>query len=131
MGRAQTTTTEKRTIHKNVNSASNLPSHPDLRPNVPSTQTNRELEIPKPSEAGKFLYIFGIPATVEIDEDAIIVTDYIVHMYGVGDTVQEAINDYKTSIKAYFAELQENEDRLGNNLKRHLYYLREMSKHFE
>lgn len=127
MGRVQTVTMEKRTIDYNVNSASALSSRPNIHP----IHTNGKLEIPQPSETGKFLHIFRIPVTIEIDEDAIIVTDYIVHMYGVGDTVQEAIDDYKSSIKAYLKELQEDEDRLGNNLKRHLYYLRDISKYFE
>ena len=67
---------------------------------------------------------FGIPVVIEVDEDAIVVTDYIIHMYGVGNTVQEAIEDYKISIKAYREELLEDEDRLSSYLKQHLYYLR-------
>ncbi|MHA2068999.1 MAG: hypothetical protein ACXABY_31945 [Candidatus Thorarchaeota archaeon] len=69
--------------------------------------------------------------TIEIDENAIIVTDYIVHMYGVGNTVQEAIEDYKISTKAYLEELQKDEDRLSSNLKQHLYYLHRISKYLE
>lgn len=85
--------------------------------------SNRK-EIAQSYGTGKFMKIFGIPVTVENDEDATIVTDYIVHMYGVGNSIQEAIEDYKTSIKAYFEELQEDKDRLGSNLTQHLCYLR-------
>ena len=90
-----------------------------------------DLEIPESSGTCKFLNIFGIPVTVENDEDAIVVTDYIVHMYGAGNSIQEGIEDYKTSIKAYFEELQEDEARLGSNLTQHLCYLRNISMSFK
>lgn len=131
MGRVETVAMEKRTINHNVNSASTLSSLPNMFPNLHFIQANRKLEIPQPSETGKFINIFGIPVTIEIDEDAIIVTDYIVHMYGVGNTLQEAIEDYKISIKAYREELLEDEDRLNSNLKQHLYYLYRISKYLE
>ncbi len=89
------------------------------------------LGIPQLSGTDKFLHIFGIPVTIGIDENEIVVTDYIVHMYGVGNDEQEAIEDYKISIKAYLEELQEDEDRLGSNLQQHLYYLRSKLMRFE
>ena len=86
-------------------------------------QSDKALEIPPPSRTDE-LNIFGIPVTIEIDEDSIVVTDYIVHMYGVGNSIKEAVEDYKISIKAYFEELQKEEDTLGDNLTQHLCYLR-------
>ncbi len=84
---------------------------------------DKALEIPQPSRTDE-LNIFGIPVTIEIDEGSIVVTDYIVHMYGVGTSIKEAVEDYKISIKAYFEELQKEEDMLGDNLTQHLCYLR-------
>ena len=85
-------------------------------------QSDKALEIPPPSRTDE-LNIFGIPVTIEIDEGSITVTDYIVHMYGVGNSIEEAVEDYKISIKAYFEELQKEEGTLGDNLKQHLCYL--------
>ncbi len=96
-----------------------------------SPQPDNNLEIRQPTGTRGFLNVFGIPVEIEIHEDAVVVTDYIVNMYGVGDSIQEAIEDYKTSIKAYFKELQEDENRLGSNLKYHLYFLRSKLTHFE
>lgn len=92
----------------------------DLHP----PQLVNELTIPQLFATDRHLNIFGIPVEIEVDEDAIIVTDYIVNMYGVGNSMQEAIEDYKISIKAYFKELEENEEKLANNLMQHLHYLR-------
>ncbi len=102
-----------------------------LFPNLHIQKATNNLEITQPSGTNRLLNIFGIPVTIQTDEDAIIITDDIVYMYGVGNTPQEAIEDYKISIKAYFEELQENEDRLGNNLKQHLYYLHNTLMQFE
>ena len=92
----------------------------DLHP----PQLVNDLTIPQPLGTDRYLNIFGIPVQIEVDEDAIIVSDYIVNMYGVGNSIQEAIEDYKISIKAYFKELEENEDKLASNLMQHLCYLR-------
>ena len=72
--------------------------------------------------------IFGIPVSIEKDENNIVITDYIVNMYGVGNDIQSAIEDYKNSIKAYFEELKEEENNLGDDLKQQLNYLRKKLK---
>ncbi len=90
-----------------------------------------DLEAPPLSGTDRLRNIFGIPVAIENDRDEIVVTDYIVHMYGVGNSIQEAIDDYKISIKAYFEELQEDENRLGSDLTRHLCYLRNIFMSFE
>ena len=69
-------------------------------------------------------YILGMDVGIGRDKSAFIVTDGIVNMYGVGDSIEEAIEDYKITIKAYFDDLQEDEDNLGCNLRQHLNYLR-------
>lgn len=125
--RSSATATETMPIDNHAVSTGVISLLPHLHPIHLATN----LGIPQLSGTDKFLHIFEIPVTIEIDEDVIVVTDYIVHMYGVGNDEQEAIEDYKISIKAYLEELQEDEDRLGSNLKKHLYYLRDKSKYFE
>ena len=68
--------------------------------------------------------IFGIPVTIEFDE-YYVVSDSEINMSGVGDTIAEAEEDYKSVILSYLEDLEENESRLGEHLKGHLYYLRE------
>lgn len=89
---------------------------------------NYTIDFSQPSGADRSLSIFGIPVSIEKDEDNIVVTDYIVHMYGVGNDIQSAIEDYKISIKEYFEELEEEENNLGDDLKQQLCYLREKLK---
>ncbi len=89
---------------------------------------NYTIELSQPSETDSSLSIFGIPVSIEKDENNIVVTDYIIHMYGVGNDIQSAIEDYKISIKAYFEELEEEESNLGDNLRNQLCYLREKLK---
>jgi|GEM_PF-4012194 len=74
--------------------------------------------------------IFGIPVTIEEDGDFFIVSDSEISKYGIGDTREEAIEDYKSVILEYFEILNENEEKLSEHLKRHLYYLRMKEKHF-
>ena len=70
--------------------------------------------------------IFGIPViTIEnIESKDFFVTDCVVHQYGVGNSIQEAVDDYKITVKAYYASLQEDEGRLGSDLN--LCYLRKV-----
>ncbi|MEK7400357.1 MAG: hypothetical protein AAB116_25710 [Candidatus Poribacteria bacterium] len=68
--------------------------------------------------------IFGIPVTIEFDEYYVI-SDNEINMYGVGDTIAEAEEDYKSVVLSYLEDLEENESKLGEHLKGHLYYIRE------
>jgi predicted RNase H-like HicB family nuclease len=68
--------------------------------------------------------IFGIPVTIEYDEYYTVI-DNEINIFGVGDTIAEAEEDYKSVVLSYFEDLEENESRLADNLKEHLFYLRE------
>jgi len=68
--------------------------------------------------------IFGIPVTIEYDEYYTII-DSEINMFGVGDTIASAKEDYKSVVLSYLEGLEENESKLADNLKEHLYYLRE------
>ncbi len=74
--------------------------------------------------------IFGIPVTVERDGDQFLVTDYEINMYGVGNTVEGAVEDYKSVVLEYFEILEGRTDRLSEHLVRHLRYLRTKAQHF-
>ncbi len=128
--RSRTVAVEATAISSSTSSTSSN-SFIRVLPNLQPSQPANDLEITWSPGTNGILNILGIPVTIEIDEDAIVVTDYTIHMYGVGNSIQEAIEDYKISIKAYLEELQEDEDRLSSNLKLHLYYLRDKSRYFE
>ena len=84
------------------------------------------IKIKKPiySNILEILSIFGIPVTIEYD-DYYTIIDTEINMYGVGDTVAEAEEDYKSVVLSYFEDLEENESKLDGHLKGHLDYLRE------
>jgi len=75
--------------------------------------------------------IFGIPVVVSKDGDVFTVSDSEINMYGLGDTREEAEEDYKNTVLEYFDILNVNEHKLSENLKGHLYYLRSKAKYFE
>lgn len=77
-----------------------------------------------------FREIFGIPVTVERDGDQFLVTDHEINMYGVGDTVEGAVEDYRSVVLEYFEILEERAERLSEHLMRHLRYLRTKAQHF-
>jgi len=66
----------------------------------------------------------SIPVTIEYD-GYFVISDNEINMYGVGDTVVEAEEDYKSIVLSYFEDLEENEYKLDGHLKGHLDYLRE------
>jgi hypothetical protein len=70
-------------------------------------------------------HIFGIPVIIECEDDSFTIVDYEINMYGVGDTIVEAEEDYKSVVLSYLEDLEINESRLDERLKEHLYYLRE------
>lgn len=68
------------------------------------------------------------PVTVLEDDGTIVVTDYVINMYGVGDTKQEAIDDYNSVVKEYLTILEADAGRLGSHLKKHLAILRTVTQ---
>jgi len=73
--------------------------------------------------------IFGISVIIEHD-DYFVISDNEINMYGVGDTVAEAEEDYKSVVISYLEDLEINESKLGEHLKEHLSYLRDkLSNH--
>ena len=66
--------------------------------------------------------IFGIPCVVAAEDDRknFICTDGIIHMYGIGDCKEEAVEDYKQTVIEYLDELRSDSDRLVSYLAGHL-----------
>jgi predicted RNase H-like HicB family nuclease len=76
------------------------------------------------SDIAELTSIFGVPVTIEYDEYYVI-SDNEINMYGIGDTISEAEEDYKSVVLSYLEDLEENESRLDKRLKGHLEYLRD------
>lgn len=68
--------------------------------------------------------LYGIPIQIEEDKDGFIVSDDIINMYGIGDTIENAIEDYKSTIIEYYDFLVAEEVNLAKHLKEHLDYLK-------
>ncbi len=68
-------------------------------------------------------YIFGIPTSIITEPDIIIITDYIVDRYGVGNNIKEAVEDYKKAVKEYYEQLLKDKDKLGIIPQKHFNYL--------
>jgi len=68
--------------------------------------------------------VLGIPVTISATKGGTLVTDDVVNMHGVGDSLQAAIDDYKSMVTEYLEILEAGETRLSEHLKEHLRYLR-------
>jgi hypothetical protein len=94
----------------------NEDGNPEEAPVATTTDSHRE--------------IFGIPVITEKDEDQFIIMDDEINMYGVGDSIDEAIEDYKDVVEEYFQMLDSKHENLGPRLKEHWHYLRIRASHF-
>jgi hypothetical protein len=57
---------------------------------------------------------------VDRDGENYLVTDEIIPMYGVGPTVEEAMDDYRSALVEYYDTLEEDADRLAKHLREQL-----------
>ncbi len=64
--------------------------------------------------------------TVGKTEDRFLVCDEIIPLYGVGDTPQEAMEDYRSVVIEYYEGLEEEADELDSALKKQLEILRQI-----
>jgi len=67
-----------------------------------------------------------ITVTVELDRDTheYIISDDQIDMYGIGESLTDALYDYQISIVEYFELLMRDEEKLEGRLKRHFDYLK-------
>ena len=89
-----------------------------------------ELEVSPTTTTDSHKEIFGIPVIIERDEDQFVIMDDEINMYGVGDSIDEAIEDYKDAVTEYFQMLNSKQDKLGPRLEKHWHYLRTKTDHF-
>lgn len=64
--------------------------------------------------------------TVDRDGDNYLVTDEVIPLYGVGATVEQAMEDYRSALVEYYETLEENADRLADHLQEQLTLLRQV-----
>jgi len=72
------------------------------------------------------------PLTLRIaqdDDDSILVTDDVFHMYGVGDSIRESVADYFQVLAEYYDHLSCDEDEPSRALFQHLQsYIRPLAR---
>ena len=66
----------------------------------------------------------GIPVRIRFDGEQYFVSDDVLDLYGVGDTPEEAQQDYDVAMSDYYADLSANADHLAGHLQEHLVVLR-------
>ncbi len=59
-------------------------------------------------------------------ENHYMVTDECIHLYGVGHTPQEAMDDYRSVVISYYENLEEEADELDAPLKHQLEILKQI-----
>ena len=104
-------------IHGGVN---NMPYPKRL-----AKSTIDRIQVQKPLLVIRDHIIFGIPVVVEQEGNLFAITDYEINMYGVGNSIEDAEEDYESVVMSYLEDLNANEDQLSEQLKKHLYFLRE------
>jgi prevent-host-death family protein len=70
--------------------------------------------------------VHGIPVLVRFDGEHYFVSDDILDLYGVGQTLDDAREDYWLAVQDYYADLSANADHLAGHLQGHLAYLRQI-----
>lgn len=76
-------------------------------------------------EVGVHSEVHGMPVRVRFDGEHYCVSDEAIDLYGIGNTLAEARQDYWLAAQDYYADLSANADRLADHLKEHLAILRE------
>lgn len=67
--------------------------------------------------------VHGIPVRIRFDGDRYFVSDDVLDMYGIGDTIKEAEEDYWIAVQEYYDDLSANADKLVGYLREHLAFL--------
>jgi prevent-host-death family protein len=68
--------------------------------------------------------LHGISVRLRFDGERYWVSDNDLDLYGVGDTIEDARQDYWLAAQDYYADLSANADRLTSRLQVHLEILR-------
>ena len=70
--------------------------------------------------------VHGIPIRIRFDGDRYFASDDRLDLYGVGNSLDEARQDYWLAVQDYYADLSANADSLATHLKQHLDFLRQV-----
>ncbi len=68
--------------------------------------------------------IHGIPVRIRLDADRVFVSDDQLDLYGVGDKLEEAKQDYWLAVQDYYADLSQHAEHLAEHMEEHLRFLR-------
>ena len=66
-----------------------------------------------------------IPVTISRDESGVVVSSSELEDFGCGANISEALDDFAKTISELYISLEENADRLGDDLKRQFAHLRD------
>ena len=78
------------------------------------------------AEAGVNAEVHGIPVRIRFDGALYFVSDDRLDLYGVGNSIDEARQDYWLAVQDYYADLSANADRLARHMQEHLAFLRQV-----
>lgn len=76
------------------------------------------------AEIGVIDEIHGIPVRIRLDADRVFVSDDQLDLYGVGDKLEEAKQDYWLAVQDYYADLSQHAEHLAEHMEEHLRFLR-------
>jgi prevent-host-death family protein len=68
--------------------------------------------------------IHGIPVRIRLETNRVFVSDDQLDLYGVGDTLEEAKQDYWLAVQDYYADLSQHAEHLAEHMEEHLRFLR-------
>jgi prevent-host-death family protein len=83
------------------------------------------------AEGGINDQIHGIPVRVRFDGERYFISDEIVDLYGIGDTIENARKDYWLAAQETFSDLTAHADQLAPHLQAHLAFLRDIFLNLE
>ena len=70
--------------------------------------------------------VHDIPVRIRFDGSQYFVSDERLDLYGVGNSIDEAREDYCLAVQDYYADLSANAGHLARPLQEHLSYLRQV-----
>ncbi len=78
------------------------------------------------TENGVLSEVQGIPVTIRFTGERYFVSDDLFNLYGEGNTLETARQDYRIAVQEYRADLEAHADRLAPYLAEHLTQLRRL-----
>jgi len=89
---------------------------------IPASEYNDLLTLL--SENGVFSEMQGIPVTIRFTGQGYFISDDVFNLYGEGNTLEAARQDYRIAVQEYRADLEAHSEHLAPYLAEHLAQLR-------